>query len=204
MPSALRSSRLPWYALLLLGGGGAAVGGVWWYLRQRGYNEESESPETTYVDPNESATQDFIMPTAKQPLAPPLMLPLRKTTPNGYYNAPRPAGLKPGDPKIDHYHQGVDLKGKAGEPILAVGNGRIATANPGKGELVRVLLLDDGRAVVYADLGTATVEPGAVIKTGQQIGTMRKNGFVHVAIRASRYGKFMDPKGIIPFDSGTK
>ena len=175
---------------------------MWWYLRERGYNEESEGPETNYVDPTETATQDFIMPStvSKTPLAPPVALPLRKTTPNGWYNAPRPAGLKPGDPKIDHYHQGVDLKGKADEPILAVGNGRIASANAGKGELVRVLLLDDGRAVVYADLGSAMVEPGAVIRTGQQIGTMRKNGFVHVAIRATRYGKFMDRKGIIPFD----
>jgi len=48
----------------------------------------------------------------------------------------------------------------------------------------------------------ATVQPGTRVKVGDQIGTMRKNGFVHVAVRESRYGKFVDPAGIIPFDGG--
>ena len=46
------------------------------------------------------------------------------------------------------------------------------------------------------------MQPGTRVKVGDQIGTMRKNGFVHVAVRESRYGKFVDPAGIIPFDGG--
>lgn len=161
------------------------------------FEEETESFEKTYVDPK-AKPRDKKMP--NQTLSPPLALPLRKPTPHGYYGARRPT-----DPKLpeDHKHQGVDLSGKADEKILAVGNGKIVPSNPGKGEIVRVLLLDDGRAVVYADIGTPLVEPGAILKTGDTIGLMRKNGFVHVAIRESRYGKFMNPTGIIPYDSSS-
>lgn len=188
-------SRTPsfWLAALLLGGGGAAA----FMLLAKKNEEESESDET--VDPI-SRLPDLrpsTPPPGAQGLMPPLALPLRKTTPNGRYGAPRPAGSTP--EKATHFHQGVDLVGKPGEPVLAVGNGRIVKTNPGKGQLVRKLLLDDGRAVVYADLGTATVEPGAVVKAGDQIGTVRKNGFVHVAIRPSLTGGFINPKGLIPF-----
>lgn len=188
--------------LLLLGGGAALAGGVFWWRQRKLYDDEQGGSETI----DSTASIPLALPSPPPPpsarLAAPLVLPLRGVTPHGQYNAPRPAGSKPGDGKFTHRHQGVDLKGKAGEPILAVGNGSIVSANAGKGELVRVLLLDDGRAVVYADLGTATVQPGVRVKVGDQIGTMRKNGFVHVAVRESRYGNFVNPAGIIPFDGG--
>lgn len=189
-------SRSPsfWLAALLLGGGGVAA-----YMLA-GRKPDDDEPETSEtVDPISKAPdlRPSTPPPGAQRLLPPLALPLRKTTPNGKYGAPRPAGSTPD--KATHFHQGVDLKGTAGEPIFAVGNGRIVATKPGKGQLVRKLLLDDGRAVVYADLGTATVEPGAVVKAGDKIGTMRKNGFVHVAIRPSLTGGFINPKGVIPF-----
>lgn len=188
-------SRTPsfWLAALLLGGGGAAA----FMFLGRKRDEESESDETVEPMSQVLDTRPSIPPPGAQKLAPPLALPLRKVTPNGRYGAPRPAGSTP--EKATHFHQGVDLKGTAGEPILAVGNGKIVKANPGKGQLVRKLLLDDGRVVVYADLGTATVEPGAVVKTGDKIGTMRHNGFVHVAIRPSLNAPFINPAGLIPF-----
>lgn len=157
-------------------------------------DEEIESFEKVYVDPK--AKRSSNMPLQK--LIPPLALPLRRPTPHGYYGARRPTDTsKP----QDHLHQGVDLGGKSGEKIFAVGDGEIVKSNPGKGEIVRVLLLADGRAVVYADLGEALVEAGKKVKAGDVIGTVRKNGFVHIAIRNSRYGSFMDPAGIIPFES---
>lgn len=183
-----------WWTLLALGGAGAAGFALYTYFRHE--EEESEGVETTYVDPGAPAVSPLVV---TRSLAAPLGPPLRKTTPNGYFNAPRPVGTKPGDGKFDHYHQGVDLQGKAGEAVLAVGSGKIVPAKAGLGELVRVLQLDDGRAVVYADLGTATVEPGQAMRAGDQIGTVRKNGFVHVAVRESRYGKFINPRGVIPF-----
>ena len=189
-------------ALLLGLGGTALVGGALWWRQRKLYDEEQESSETVDDTATLPRALPSPLPAPSARLAPPLAPPLRGVTPHGQYNAPRPAGSKPGDGKFTHRHQGVDLKGKADEPILAVGNGQIVSASAGKGELVRVLLLDDGRAVVYADLGTATVQPGTRVKVGDQIGTMRKNGFVHVAVRESRYGKFIDPAGIIPFDGG--
>jgi murein DD-endopeptidase MepM/ murein hydrolase activator NlpD len=165
-------------------------------------SEEVESKETTYVDPK-AKPRNKKMPL--QNLIAPLTLPFRQPTPHGYYGARRPTDSS--KPK-DHEHQGVDLPGADGETILAVGDGKIVVSDPGIGQLVRVLLLDDGRAVVYADLGTADVQPGTILKAGSKVGTIKKHdpkthtgGFVHVAIRESRFGKFMDPTGIIPYDS---
>lgn len=165
-------------------------------------SEEIESKETTYVDPKAKPRSKNL---PLQTLIAPLTLPFRQPTSHGYFGARRPTDTS--KPK-DHSHQGVDLPGADDEAILAVGDGKIVVSDPGVGQLVRVLLLDDGRAVVYADLGTADVQPGTLLKAGSKIGTIKKHdpkshtgGFVHVAIRESRYGKFLNPTGIIPYDS---
>ena len=183
-------SRFPWWRLLI-GFVTASAGGTALYFALR-RTENTGSTETDYVDPTAPRLAPGVVVST---LAAPLAMPLRKTTPHGQFGAVRPVGAT----TADHYHQGVDLVGKAGESVLAVGNGQIVDAKPGIGQTVRVLLLDDGRAVVYADLGTATAEPGQRMKTGDVVGTVRHNGFVHVAIRESRMGRFLDPKGIIPF-----
>ena len=183
--------RFPWKLFAGLIGGGLAIR---WILKSD--DEESYSFEKDYVDPKAKKASGK-MQTLVAPLAPPL----RRTTPHGFYGARRPTDTTKPE---DHKHQGVDLSGKAGEKIFAVGTGIVVKSNPGKGEIVRVVLLDDGRAVVYADLGQALVEPGTKVNPGDVIGTMRKNGFVHIAIRESRYGKFMNPAGIIPFDDNSK
>lgn len=194
-------SRTPsfWLAALLLGGG-AALGASIYFSAKKKEEEGAEgmdSPETVEPMSQVVDTRPTPPPSGSQKLAPPLAPPLRKLTPNGWYGAPRPAGSTP--EKATHFHQGIDLKGTAGEPILAVGDGKIIATRPGKGDIVRKLLLDDGRAIVYADLGTATVEPGTRVKTGDKIGTMRKNGFVHVAVRPSLSAPFINPKGHIPY-----
>ena len=183
------TSYFPWGRMLLGLFASAVTGTTLYFVLRR--DEDTGSTETDYVDPNAPK----LAPGATGALAPPLAMPLRKTTPNGWFGAGRPTG----SPNPTRKHQGVDLKGTAGEPIYAVGNGQIVKADPGVGQTVRVLLLDDGRAVVYADLGEATVEPGQRVRTGDVVGTMRSNGFVHVAIRESRMGKFMNPAGLIPF-----
>jgi murein DD-endopeptidase MepM/ murein hydrolase activator NlpD len=160
------------------------------------FEEEKEGFEETYVDPKAKKNKKMNLQTLIAPLA----SPLRKPTPHGYFGARRPTDLSQ---PFDHSHQGVDLSGTAKEQIFAVGDGKIVDSNPGKGEIVRVLLLNDGRAVVYADLGQALVESGAILKAGDVVGLVRSNGFVHVAIRDSRYGKFLDPTGIIPYDSSS-
>lgn len=162
--------------------------------------EDSATKETDYVDPKavEADSKKDKSKMALLQLIPPLSLPLRKPTPHGHYHDRRPTDEKQ---KFDHLHQGVDLAGHHDEPIFAVGDGKIVDSDPGKGQIVRVLLLKDGRAVVYADLGEAIVNPGRVMKAGEIIGKVRGNGFVHMAIRESRWGKFIDPTGVIPYDS---
>jgi len=182
-------SQFPWWRLII-GLATAGAGGTAMYFALR-RTENTGSVETDYVDPTAPRPNMTFSTQLAAPLAPPL----RKTTPHGQFGAVRPVGAT----TADHYHQGVDLVGKAGESVLAVGNGQIVDAKPGIGQTVRVLLLDDGRAVVYADLGTATAEPGQRMKVGDEVGTMRANGFVHIGIRESRMGKFMNPAGLIPF-----
>ena len=176
---------------------GAFFAGLGFFIARKASADEDDSSsfEKTYVDKKAKPRSKKAV---SQLLKAPLVAPLRQPTPHGYYGARRPTDVKL---PLDHYHQGVDLGGTAGEKILAVGDGKIVPSNPGKGEIVRVLLLNDGRAVVYADIGTPLVKDGDILKAGDTVGLVRPNGFVHVAIRESRYGKFMDPTGIIPYDN---
>lgn len=120
-------------------------------------------------------------------------------TPHGFFSAPRA-----GPPA--HAHQGVDLAAPAGSRVLAVGDGVIVATDPGLGKLVRKLRLDvpgtwlvgrrRAHAVVYADLGSALVQPGDRVRKGQPIALVDNSGFVHFAVKEStpRGEVFFDPK----------
>jgi murein DD-endopeptidase MepM/ murein hydrolase activator NlpD len=121
-----------------------------------------------------------------------------EVTSHGFFGADRA-----GPPA--HQHQGVDLVAPAGSHVLAVGDGEIIHANPGLGNVVRVLQLDTpggwgfGRRVhriVYADLGKPLVEPGDRVRKGDPVALVDKAGFVHFAVKERRTGGdvFIDPK----------
>jgi murein DD-endopeptidase MepM/ murein hydrolase activator NlpD len=122
-----------------------------------------------------------------------------KTTPHGYFGAPRA-----GPPK--HTHQGVDLAAPAGSHVLAIGDGEIIKTDPGLGKIVRKLRLDvpgswgtsqrQVHAVVYADLGKPLVDPGDHVRRGDPIALVDKPGFVHFAVKElhGHQEVFFDPK----------
>jgi len=81
-----------------------------------------------------------------------------------------------------HTHQGVDLGAAAGTPVWAVGDGTIEHSQDmqpsarslgfdGHGSVV-VLRLLDGRRVLYAHLDSRSVDAGARVVEGQQLGTV--------------------------------
>src|SRR5262249_22096458 len=106
----------------------------------------------------------------------------------------------------EHAHQGVDLIAPRGSHVLAVGNGAIVSANPGLGQIVRKLRLDEPGAwndsgvpahlVVYADLAKPLVSPGDRVKQGDPIAVVDSHGFVHFAVKTFRSGNevFFDPR----------
>lgn len=138
----------------------------------------------------------------------PLASPLRAITPHGGWRAPRwdigPTGST-GDPthpraagrQPDRYHMGIDLECRRGESVLAVADGLVVDADPGRGGIcVKLSLAQLGLTVVYCDLASRYVHPGARVIAGGVVGYARS--FVHVAVKDSR-GKWIDPRPLIPY-----
>ncbi len=104
-------------------------------------------------------------------------------------------GFKPAsDPK----HQGVDLGGKAGTPILAAHEGVIIYTGDefrGYGNMV-IVEYGEEWATLYAHLEDIKVEAGQVVKPGQKIGTMGKTGEasgVHLHFELMHHRQPIDP-----------
>lgn len=143
------------------------------------------------------------------PLHPPLPGTLRPTTANGGFDEPRWKKDAQGryilDAQgrriFDHWHKALDLRAEPGEPVLAVGEGLILPIySPGDCGVGVKLRLDDGREVVYCDLGIAEVVPGQRVRAGDLVGRVHSRGFVHVSIREPNGGPWLDPRPIIPHE----
>jgi murein DD-endopeptidase MepM/ murein hydrolase activator NlpD len=94
-------------------------------------------------------------------------------------------------------HDGVDIKARAGEKVLAAADGRVTFAGRqhGYGNLV---IIDHGGGVVtvYAHLFYACVRKGDRVGTGDTIGRAGKRGTatgVHLHFEVRRNGVAIDP-----------
>ncbi|MFJ4652770.1 M23 family metallopeptidase [Nocardia sp. NPDC088792] len=75
-------------------------------------------------------------------------------------------------------HQGVDIAGPIGTPIVAVADGTVLEAGPASGFGMWVRLLhDDGTVTIYGHIDTATVAAGQRVLAGDQIATIGNRGF---------------------------
>jgi murein DD-endopeptidase MepM/ murein hydrolase activator NlpD len=79
-----------------------------------------------------------------------------------------------------HGHNGADLAGKMGTPILASAGGVVRVAkssgyNFGYGNYV-IVTHDNGSETVYAHMSGVTVSPGQRVSQGQQVGTLGSTG----------------------------
>lgn len=99
-------------------------------------------------------------------------------------------------------NKGIDFSGKAGDPVLAVAEGRVlyvGEALPGYGKLVIVKHSVDHLSV-YAHNSKLLVKEGQAIKLGQKIAEMGSSGTdsvkLHFEIR--KQGKPVDPMPFLP------
>jgi murein DD-endopeptidase MepM/ murein hydrolase activator NlpD len=102
--------------------------------------------------------------------------------------------------KKETMHNGIDLAGKAGEPLKALFGGTVINASPvGQYGNTVVVQHDDGHHSYYAHLDKAGVKEGDVIKAGDIIGNLGSTGKStgpHVEIGI----KTPDRKSINPLD----
>jgi hypothetical protein len=91
--------------------------------------------------------------------------------------SPRPAvvhGFDAPDPDWLPGHRGVDLAGRVGQPVLAIGAGRVSFAGPIAG--MDVLVVVHGRLRSTYQPVLPLTEVGAKVAAGHQIGTLEVTG----------------------------
>jgi len=104
-------------------------------------------------------------------------------------------------PSSDRNHDGVDLGGKKGAPILAAHEGVVIYTGSdfrGYGKMVLVEYSEEW-ATLYAHLDSIDVEPGQIVESGAEIGGMGKTGKasgVHLHFELLHNRKPVDP---LPF-----
>lgn len=78
----------------------------------------------------------------------------------------------------DHIHGALDLNSKEGVTVKAALAGKIGVADPSWGAMGGTVIIDhqEGAYTIYGHLATVTVKDGAIVKTGDKIGTVGYTG----------------------------
>ncbi|HMN68297.1 MAG TPA: M23 family metallopeptidase [Bdellovibrionales bacterium] len=101
-------------------------------------------------------------------------------------------------PASDPNHQGIDLGGSRGTPILAGHEGLVVYVGQefsGYGKMV-LIEYDKEWASIYAHLDSISVREGQIVKPGDPVGTMGKTGRasgVHLHFEVLKSRKNVDP-----------
>jgi murein DD-endopeptidase MepM/ murein hydrolase activator NlpD len=114
-----------------------------------------------------------------------------------------PFGIRP---STGRRHDGVDIKAKPGEEILAAASGIVAFSGRQRG-YGNVVILDHGNGVstLYAHLFYASVRAGDSIRAGEAVGRAGKRGRAtgtHLHFEVRRRGSPIDPAPQLWLDSG--
>ncbi len=114
------------------------------------------------------------------------------TAPSGFLIRPVNGGRKS---QGIHGHNGIDIAGPQGTPILAAASGRVIVAknsgyNGGYGKLV-IMVHDNGIQTVYAHLREVYVSSGQTVSQGSVIGEMGNTGrstgsHLHFEVRGAK------------------
>ena len=97
-----------------------------------------------------------------------------------------------------HLHNGIDLAGPIGTPVLAARGGRVVHMENDTAGYGRMIILDHGGGFrsLYAHLDAFRVNVGQYVSTGQQIGTLGNTGRstgAHLHFSVIRNGRWEDP-----------
>lgn len=162
--------------------------------------------ETVWLDPNTSKLLDPALIRAERqrlydltsPLGgPPLWSgPFRRpmdTVITSYFGTRRSYNGAPST----SYHEGIDFRGRIGDPIYAAAPGRVILAEP---LTVRggTVYLDHGAGVVtgYFHMSEFAVDPGQVVRQGELLGRVGATGLVtgsHLHWEMRVHGDWVDP-----------
>ena len=99
-------------------------------------------------------------------------------------------------------NKGIDIAGKAGDPVRAAASGTVAYAGKGIRAYGNLLIVKHGNdyLTAYAHNQTLMVKEGQTVKAGQQIATLGRSGstrdMLHFELR--RQGKAIDPLSALP------
>lgn len=103
------------------------------------------------------------------------------------------------------YHDGIDIKGAAGDEIVAVRTGKVIRIETTKGDGISVLIEhSDGLQSEYKHLSEANLEKGKTVQAGQRIGTIGNPGLneaadgPHVHFGMIKDGQVVDPLKYLP------
>lgn len=104
--------------------------------------------------------------------------------------------------KVTQHHHGIDLAAPAGAPIRAIADGQVMFADPyaGYGKLV-VLQHSNGLTSHYGHCSKISVEPGALVRAGDIIGTVGSTGIStgpHLHFELRKDGTTLNPEKLLP------
>lgn len=140
-----------------------------------------------------------------------------KSTASGSGKTPAPAATRPASAVIalqwpvrgtligkfnGNSNKGIDIAGKAGDPVRAAASGTVAYAGKGIRAYGNLLIIKHGNdyLTAYAHNQTLLVKEGQAVKTGEQIATLGHSGsnrdMLHFELR--RQGQAIDPLSALP------
>lgn len=112
-----------------------------------------------------------------------------------------------------HAHTGVDITAPVGTPVVAAGDGTVASTQPGKDYGNQIVIQHAGGfGTQYGHLSRVDIKPGAVVHAGDQIGLSGRSGnvptkadaHVHFEVRYGSLkphvsgGQVVDPMQYLP------
>ena len=99
-------------------------------------------------------------------------------------------------------NKGIDIAGKAGDPVRAAASGTVAYAGKGIRAYGNLLIIkhDNNYLTAYAHNQTLLVKEGQTVKAGEQIATLGHSGssrdMLHFELR--QQGRAIDPLAVLP------
>ena len=143
--------------------------------------------------------------------------PAKTTTPATTVKTTPPPATRPAPPGIvlqwpvrgsligkfnGNSNKGIDIAGKAGDPVRAAAGGTVAYAGKGIRAYGNLLIIKHGNdyLTAYAHNQTLLVKEGQTVQAGQQIATVGRTGsnrdMLHFELR--RQGQAIDPLSALP------
>jgi lipoprotein NlpD len=107
-----------------------------------------------------------------------------------------------GAPRRTHRHQGVDIRGRSGQPVLATRSGRVTYSGSGMRGYGKTVIVDHGNGMssLYAHNSGLLVRKGQRVKRGESIARVGRSGNAsteHCHFEIRRRDKPVDPLGYL-------